>query len=139
MTAAPSVPTSTSPRAIALAALVAAVGGSVASAIIAVIAKALGAPDDAQQLQLGAYVSFTVVGVLIGAIGWSIVLRRVSASRALLTRLVPITVVVLFVPDVLIAVGGTATWGTAVALMVMHVAVAAVAVASYARFMPARG
>jgi len=125
-------------RDVVLAAVVGAVGATVAAFLVALVAIALGAPDDAQQLQPSAFIPFAVFGAVVGALGWSIVLRRSSSPRRLLPRLVAGVMLVLFLPDVLIAASGSATWGTAVALMVMHVVVAAVLVPVYARFMPPR-
>ncbi|MFP8903346.1 hypothetical protein [Streptomyces atacamensis] len=42
---------------------------SIADAVIAAAALAAGASDDFRPLQPGAYASFTVLGVLIGAAG----------------------------------------------------------------------
>ena len=112
---------------------------NVANAVIALIGRAAGASDDFQPLQPGAFISFTVLGVLIGAVGWAVVRRRSARPRALLTRLVPTVVVVSLVPDLMMFFSDYKPHADAagiIALMVMHVAVAAVAVAAYLRAMP---
>lgn len=86
------------------------------------------------QLQLPVFAVLTVVGVLVGAVGWSVE-RAAARPRAVLRWLVPVTLTVLFVPDILLGLGGQ-PWSTVVTLMVMHVAVAAVAVAAYLRALP---
>ncbi|MEV5430553.1 DUF6069 family protein [Streptomyces sp. NPDC052701] len=115
------------------------VAASIANAVIALIALAAGASDDFQPLQPGAYVSFTVLGVLIGAAGWAVVRRRSADPRALLTRLVPAVVVVSLVPDLMMFFSDYKPHADAagiIALMLMHVAVAAIAVAAYLRALP---
>lgn len=61
--------------------------------------------------------------------------------RRTLNVLVPIVLLVSFVPDILVgvtrALPGT-SWTAVAALMVMHLVVAACAVAAYRRFLPAR-
>ncbi|MFK4598402.1 DUF6069 family protein [Streptomyces pristinaespiralis] len=115
------------------------VAASIANALIALIALAAGASDAFQPLQPGAYVSFTVLGVLIGAAGWAVVRRRSADPRALLARLVPAVVIVSLVPDLAMFVSDYKPHADAagiIALMLMHVAVAAVAVAAYHRALP---
>jgi drug/metabolite transporter (DMT)-like permease len=112
---------------------------SVANALIAVIARAAGASADFQPLQPGAYVTFTVLGTLVGAVGWAVVRRRSANPRALLSWLVPAVLVVSFVPDLLMFVSDYTPHANAagiIGLLVMHVVVAAVAVATYLRALP---
>lgn len=114
------------------------VASNVVNAVIAAIALAAGASDGFQPLQPGAYIFFTVVGVLIGAVGWALVRRRAGARR-LLRTLVPVVVIVSFVPDLAMLVSdyqpGADVTGV-VALLLMHVAVAAIAVPAYQRALP---
>jgi Family of unknown function (DUF6069) len=107
-----------------------------ATTVVALIGKALGAPDDAMQLKPATYIPLVVIGVIAGTIGWYLIARRAAQPRRVLSRLVPATMLVLFIPDVLIAASGNATWGTAVTLMVMHLAVAAVALPVFIRLLP---
>ena len=118
--------------------VVAAVSGSVSCLIIASIAKAAGVPHNFEPLS--AFPALVVVGVIAGALGWNIVRRRSADPRRQLTRLLPAVLLLSFIPD--IVVGATkalphTTWAGVAALMVMHLAVAACAVPSYRRFLPA--
>ena len=82
-----------------------------------------------------------MVGAVVGAVGWWLVVARSARSRAVLTGLVPTVLALSLVPDVALlvtdSVPGQSTAGV-VALMVMHVVTAVVAVAAYDRAMPAR-
>ena len=125
---------------IALAALIAIVGGLVGNTIVAQVALAAGASEEFQPLTVGAYGFFTVVGVLAGLVGWLVVRRRAHAA-ATLRWLVPAVLVLSLVPDVLLGFSDRpgVSWGAVVALMVMHVVVAVVAVATFSRLLPVRG
>lgn len=106
-----------------------------ANAVVATVAVATGAPASYGPLTLPAYGLFTVIGVTVGWLGWSLVQRRARDPRRTLTILVPVVTVASFIPDVLLlALGfipGTTT-GAVIALMVMHLVVVAVAVPAYA-------
>ncbi len=135
MTAASTTSTSSTVRGVALSVVVATIAASVVNTVISLIAQALGA--DATRvmgLEPAIYIIFTLVGTIIGAIGWVIVRDRATAPAALLRWLVPTVVVVTWIPDVLLAVAGLG-WGV-VGLMLMHPVVAAAAVLSYRRFLP---
>lgn len=115
--------------------LVAAVAIAVAlNAVVAAIAVAAGAPADYPPLTLQPLIMFTVIGVVAGWVGWSLTHRFARNPKAVLRVLVPVVVVLSLVPNVvLLATGfipGTTVVGV-VALMVMHVLVAAVAVPAY--------
>ncbi len=122
-----------------------AVAGVIAAAtnvVISVIARGpLGAGDDFVPLTPGPIILWTMVGAVVGAVGWRLIVNRSARSRALLTRLVPAVVVLSLVPDVALLVSdstpGQTTAGV-VALMVMHVMTAAIAVSAYRRTMPPR-
>lgn len=116
--------------------LAAAVAVAVAlNAVVAAVAVAADAPADYPPLTLPALTTFTVLGVVAGWIGWVVVHRVSSNPKAVLRVLVPVVVVLSLVPNVvLLATGfipGT-TFAGVVALMIMHVLVAAVAVPGYA-------
>ncbi|GAA2243687.1 DUF6069 family protein [Herbiconiux moechotypicola] len=116
--------------------LAAAVVAAVAvNTLISAVAAASGAPSDYGPLTFPAFTLFTVIGVVVGWVGWSLVQRRARHPRRVLTVLVPVVVVLSLVPNVLLlAIGfipGTTVAGV-VALMLMHVVVAAVAVPAYA-------
>ncbi len=117
----------------------AAVAGIIGCFIIATIAKAAGAPRDFQAFRLASYALLVIVGVTIGAVGWNVVRHRSADPQRLLARLVPIVLVLTLIPDVLVGVTKGlpyTTWGGVIALMLMHVLVAAAAVVSYRRFLP---
>jgi len=125
---------------IALAGVVAVVGGLVGNTIVAQAAIAAGASEDFQPLTVGAYGFFTVVGVVAGLIGWLVVRRRDNAADTL-RWLVPTVLVVSLVPDVMVGFSDRAgvSWGAVVALMVMHAVVTVVAVTTFSRLLPVRG
>ncbi|WP_406445245.1 DUF6069 family protein [Streptomyces sp. NBC_00631] len=122
------------PLVVAGGVLAAIVVASLADTVISLIALAAGAPDDFQPLKAGSYIFLTAVGTVIGALGW-IIVRKVSKDpEALTRRLVPAVVVVSFVPDFLLfGSGGAIGVG---ALLLMHVAVAVIAVFAYRKVMP---
>lgn len=117
----------------------AAVVATALNAVVAAIAHAAGASTQLQALQPPAFATFTFIGVLAGAAGWAIVRARADNPRRVLRVLAPAVVLVSFVPDVLVgatdALPGSG-WGGAIALMVMHVVVTAVAVGTYLRALP---
>ncbi|WP_328502720.1 DUF6069 family protein [Streptomyces sp. NBC_00457] len=119
--------------------LAAIVASSVVNAIIAVIAHAAGASDDFRPLKTPSYVSFTLLGVLIGALGWSIVRKMSADPDALLRKLVPIVVVLSFIPDLAMPVSDyqphADSTGVA-ALIIMHITTAAIAVFAYRKVLP---
>ncbi len=124
----------------AAAAAVGAVGGLVINTVIATLARALfDIPSEFQQLTLPVYGFLTVVGAIVGAIGWHLIATRSRNAAGLLRVLVPTVLVLSLIPDVLLLVTdsqpGTTTAGV-VALMLMHVGVAVAAVPAYRRFIP---
>ena len=119
---------------------VAVVGAAVVNAVIAAIARGpLDASPDFQPLTAPVFLMWTVIGVVVGALAWRLIARRSARPASLLRRLVPTVVVVSLIPDVLLLVAdsmpGTSVTAV-VALMVMHVATAAVAVPTFQRFLP---
>lgn len=131
----PTAAASRRPVAVALTVLVAAVGAVIAVVVVALIAQALGAPANFRQLQPATYIPLVIIGVLAGAVGWEVTARRARDPRRTLARLVPAVLLLSFIPDVLLGVSGSA-WSGVAALMVMHLAVAAVALPVYARLLP---
>ena len=107
---------------------------SLVNALIAVLAHALGAPEDFRPLEPSSYVFLTALGVLAGSAGWALVRRFSPDPERLLRRLVPSVVVLSCVPDFFQFGEGEVTG--VVALLVMHVAVAAIAGPTYRRVMP---
>ena len=122
-----------------LAVVSAAVVASLLCLAVAAAAHALGASREMLALTPKVFIPFVVVGVICGAIGWSIVRARTRHPDRVLTRLVPIVLLLSFVPDVLVgvtkALPGT-TWTAVLGLMVMHLVVAACAVVAYRTFLP---
>jgi hypothetical protein len=120
---------------------VAAAIASIANVLISAIARGpLGADDDFTPLTPGPIVWWTIVGVIIGAIGWRLIVNRSARSRAVLTTLVPAVLALSLIPDVALLVTGSTAGQTTVgvvALMVMHVVTAVIAVTAYNRAMPA--
>jgi len=133
---------STRPRTLPGLALSVVVGGAVASAanaLVALLSHAAGVSADFRALQPPSYIALTVIGIVAGAIGWSIIRNRATDPTSLLRWLVPTVVALSLIPDILLgatqAQPGT-TWGAIVALMAMHVIVTVAAVLSYRRFLP---
>jgi len=107
---------------------------SAVNALIAVLAHTLGAPEGFDPLEPSSYVFPTALGVLAGAAGWALVRRFSHNPERLLRRLVPSVVVASCVPDFfLFGEGGAAG---VVALLLMHIAVAVIAVPVYRRVLP---
>ena len=121
-----------------------AVAGVIAAIVnVAVSAIARGpfdASDDFVPLTPGPIVLWTIVGAIIGALGWRLIVTKKANSRALLAKLVPTVLVLSFLPDLALlasdSMPGQTTAGV-VALMVMHVLTAAIVVTGYRRSMPA--
>jgi len=134
-------PTSTATRVgagkIVLAGIVVAVVALVANTVVAQVALAAGASDDFTPLTPGAYGFFTVLGIIAGLVGW-LLIRRTTNAAATLRWLVPTVLVISLVPDVLVGFSDQAgvSWGAVIALMVMHVIVTVVAVATFTRLLP---
>jgi hypothetical protein len=135
-----STPTGVRAARTALAILAAAAASVVVVAVIAAIAHAAGARHDFKPLTPGSYLPLTVLGVAVGGIGWQMVHRRAARPVAMLRWLVPGVIVVSLVPDLAVGISGSqpgTTWGAVAALMVMHLAVASIAVPAFQRLMPA--
>ncbi|HEY3605874.1 MAG TPA: DUF6069 family protein [Pseudonocardiaceae bacterium] len=123
-------------------ALVASVVASlVVELVIAAIAHGAGAYSDFQPLTFGILSRLTVLGLLAAVVVWELVRRRAGDPVAVMRRLVPIVVVLSWVPDVLL--GAThaeahTTWGEVAVLMVMHLVVAVIGVGLFSRLLPLR-
>ncbi|CAL9592372.1 DUF6069 family protein [Streptomyces sp. NPDC090994] len=124
-------------------------GGLAATAVVAValnaavaaLAHAAGVSDDFEPLHLSDYALLTVVGVLAGAGGWALVRARSARPARVLRTWIPVILLVTFVPDILLGTSdepGT-SWGGVIALMVMHLIVAAVAVPAFRLLLPLPG
>ena len=120
---------------------VAVVAAAVVNSVIAAIARGpLDVSSEFQPLTAPVFLMWTVVGVVVGALAWRLIVRRSPRPASLLRWLVPTVVVLSLIPDVLVLAAESMPGTSApavVALMVMHVATAAVAVPTYQRFLPA--
>jgi len=136
-TAAADPTTRTKTSKVLLAGLIAAVAALIGNTIVAQVALAAGASEEFQPLTVGAYGFFTVVGVVAGLVGWVLV-RRTANAAATLRWLVPTVLVLSLVPDVMVGFSDRAgvSWGAVAALMVMHVVVTVVSVATFSRLLP---
>ncbi len=121
-----------------------AVAGLIAAIVnLAVSAVARGpfdASDEFVPLTPSPIVLWTIVGAIIGAIGWRLIVMKKVNSRALLARLVPTVLVLSFLPDLALLATDTMpgqTTAGVLALMVMHVLTAVIAVTAYRKAMPA--
>jgi hypothetical protein len=110
---------------------------SAANTVVSFAAKALGADAAViQGLTPQAYVFLTAVGVVVAAAAWAVIRRKAARPNALLRKLVPAVLVVSLVPDVLLfGVPGASPVGV-IALMLMHVVVAAIAVPIFRTVLP---
>jgi hypothetical protein len=120
--------------------VIAGVIAAVTNVVISAIARGpLGASDDFVPLTASPVVMWTILGAIIGAVGWRLIVNRAAHSGALLSTLVPTVLVLSFIPDVALLVtdstAGQTTPGV-MALMVMHVVTAAIAVTVYRTVMP---
>ena len=124
-----------------VAVVAAVVVGALGTAVIAAIAHGAGVSHSFSPLHPGAYIAFIVLGALGGAVGWQLVRSKAQRPAKLLRTLVPVVVILSFIPDIAIGVTGGfhATWGGVIALMAAHVAVATAAVTSFAMLLPVDG
>ena len=120
------------------------VASLVVELIIAAIAHDAGAYSGFQPLTLSGLLGPTVVGLLIAVVVWELVRRRAADPVAVMRWLVPVAVVVSWVPDVVLGTthrAGTnhvayTTWGEVAALMVMHVFVSAIGLGLFSQLLP---
>ena len=130
--------TSPSARGVATAIGIGAVGSVVVNSLIAAVARGpLDVSDKFTPLTPGAFIFWSILGTVIGAIGWLLIQRKTAQPDRVLRVLVPTVLVLSLVPDVLIWVDDSMAGisSTAVlALMAMHVATAAVLVTVFRRF-----
>jgi hypothetical protein len=120
--------------------VVAGVVAALANVAISAIARGpFDASDDFVPLTPGPIIMWTIIGAVIGAIGWRLIVNRSARSHALLNRLVPTVVVLSLIPDIALLVTDSTPGQTpagVVALMVMHVVTAVIVVAAYRKMMP---
>ena len=124
----------------AIATVIGAVGGGVINSLIAWVGRsALDVPEEFKQLHASTYLPLTVLGAILGAVGWHLIATRKANATKVLARLVPIVLVLSTIPDFLLLASdsqpGTTTAGV-IALIAMHVGAAVAAVPAYRRFIP---
>lgn len=110
-----------------------------ANALVAQAAITAGADSSFEPFGIGATTGYSALGVLAGFIGWAAVRQWVPRAATVLAVLVPTVTVLSFIPDLAFLDGASqegAGLTAAVALMLMHVVVAAVAVPIYQRLAP---
>ena len=121
--------------------LVGLVAALVGVAVVALVTRALGASTEFKPLTPQAYIFLATLGYLIGLAGWSFIRAKFRRPAFVLSRVVPVVLVLSFIPDLLVlafhALPGT-TLGGVIGLMVMHLVVAAAAIPAYRRALPVR-
>src|SRR3954468_10846800 len=93
-------------RRVALLLLAGIVVASAANAIVAAAALAAGSTPGFPPLMPAMLIAFTTLGVAGGYVGWRVVRRLVSNSRRLLTWLVPVALVLSWIPDLVLMFTG---------------------------------
>jgi hypothetical protein len=127
--------TTSTARGFALAVLTIAIGAGLLNTLISLAGRELGADAGVVPgLTPPVYLTFTVIGAVVGTSGWTIVRRRATDPARVLSWLVPLVIVVSLIPDAAIAVTSDAVGG--IALGCMHLAVLAVALPAFRRFLP---
>lgn len=126
-------PVRTSRAVLALGA--AAVVAMLVNAVLATVALAIDGGAAPVGLSAPEYLGASVVGVLLGTAGWALIRRFTARPAAVLRVVVPVVLVLTWIPDVLVLVGG-ATVVNAVALMLMHAVVTVSAVVALRRVLP---
>ncbi|ANZ40347.1 hypothetical protein BBK82_34295 [Lentzea guizhouensis] len=121
---------------VAVGLLGAAVVSIAVNSLIALVASKF-IPEGTERvgLALAEYAPATVIGILLGTLGWFLVRRFAKDPRRVLRVLVPIVVVLTFIPDLGILAGGAAVVNS-LALIAMHVVVAAATVPVLGRVLP---
>lgn len=123
------------------------VGGLVAGIVIAIaldtivaaITHGAGASRAFSPLKLQSYGALTTFGILAAAVGWNLIRTKASDPRKMLRWLVPVVLLITFVPDLLIGALGTMageSWGAVSGPMAMHAIVAVTAVLTFLAVLP---
>jgi Family of unknown function (DUF6069) len=122
---------------VALGVVAAIVIASIGNAIVSYVAQALGAdPKAVLGLYPQVFIVLTAFGVLIAAFAWASIRKRAKDPARTLGKLVPIVVVLSWLLDIPLFFQPGADVVGIVALMVMHVVVAAAAVPVFRRVLP---
>lgn len=114
------MPTTATPTSVLVVRLgIALVAAAGVNSLLALGASSLDDGGIGMGLNAGSYLPATVVGLLIGTVGWFLIARR--APKALRV-VVPLALAVTWIPDLLLFTAG-ATAANVVGLMLMHLAV----------------
>ncbi|TDV48645.1 DUF6069 family protein [Actinophytocola oryzae] len=124
------------PATVATAIVLAAACAALVNLGIATLARALVSVPRFVPLTPIAFVPYTVFGTAAGAIGWAVIRRGVDRPARLLRWLVPVVVLLSFVPPLVLSVVADVGAVPIVALMAMHLVVGTVAVSVYRRVLP---
>lgn len=134
------VPVASRARSVVLG-LLALVAAALATTAVALGALALGADPAFMPLHPQAYLTFAVLGTLAALVGWILVVRFAPRSARTLSILVPVLLVLSWLPDVVLLATGFIPGATpvgVVALMLMHPLCAAAAVVAGRMIAPPR-
>ncbi|MGW6936509.1 DUF6069 family protein [Lentzea sp. NPDC054927] len=110
---------------------------AVNSLIALVAGKFVPAGTERMGLALAEYAPATVIGILLGTLGWYLVRRSARDPQRVLRVLVPVVVVLSWIPDLGILAAG-ATLVNSLALIAMHTVVAVATVPVLSRVLPLR-
>jgi len=125
------VPPAASPARIGLTIVVAAVVAAIVNTLIGLLIGAI----EGTGYNPTTAIAYSVIGVLLGALGWAVVRHLAPRPAPVLRWVVPLVVIVSFVPDLLLLQYGLSVL-LVIGLMVMHVVCAAVAVPAFRRVLP---
>ena len=125
------VPPAASPARITLAVVLAAVVAAIVNTLIGLLVGVI----EGTGYNPTTAITYSVIGVLVGFVGWVLIRRFAPRPAAVLRWVVPLVVVLSFIPDLYLLTFGMSVL-LVVALMIMHVVVAAVAVPAFRRVLP---
>lgn len=131
--------TITAPRyrassAVPLSMLIVAAAAGALNTGVALLGIALGADGSLPGVQAPAYLTFTTIAAIAGALGWHLISRFAKRPTRVMRWLVPTFLAVSFIPD--IAMGILFEWPYAATLATMHVVTLTVGVLTFSRLMP---
>lgn len=127
------VPPAAPPGRIALTVVVAAVAAAVVNTLIGLLVGVI----EGTGYNPTTAIVYSLVGILIGFVGWVVIRQFVPRPAAVLRWLVPIVVVLSFIPDLYLLTFGMSVL-LVIAFMVMHVVCAVIAVPAFQRVLPVR-
>jgi hypothetical protein len=123
---------------VVIATVIAVAGALAADAIlVALCTRVFPGTAGYSHFQFHDYAKLTIIGVVIGAVGWPVLTRISSAPKWLYRRLMILISLVLFLPDAWLLIHHQPPKAVAV-LMLMHVAIAAVIYSTMVNIAPIR-